>query len=1066
MAEAPRRSATGSAWGTLVALAALGVLFIPVLQPLLGVDLTCGYDNTFHLWRAIQIDRLWDGGVLYSRWAPDMAHGFGFPLFVFTSPFPPALVALLQRLGFAWSVALNATFGLGIVLGGLGMFWLTSHLSGAQGQGTAGRLSAGVVAAVAYVYAPFQAYDVFNRGSLWESFAWAFPPLVLLGLHRWMVDRERRYLLLGTGALAALVLSHHLFASLFAPVLALWVALHALTRRDWTVLWRGAQLGLLGLGLSAFFWLPPLAERAFVQTERLIGTWVFDYRYNFLSLDHLLALPRRADPQLVNDWPEKALGTVPVLLGLLPLASWRRLAGEARWRMGTLWLLTAGTAFLTLPASRWVWDGVSLLAYVQFPWRFLGPAAFCLALLTGTGVGSLYLGADEAASRAGWCPAAISLAVTSLLVMTNLGWFYPQHCSPISETSIAALIDWERMTDTLGTTAKGEYLPIWVHRFPETTLDADYARDGPVVRLRPANLPAGARIEAAAYGPLDAEIRLVTPAPFEARYLAFYYPGWEVRLNGEVVDIAPEAGTGLLTFDVPAGQHTVVVRFRETLLRRAATVASGLSLLALAAVVAWAPDRHRNDAGGDRCERTALNRYPPARLVLMLLAGAVALVALKSAVDARRWLWRSSRLTTEGALPDLAVPIGRDFGGQALLLGREALPATVAADAAPVLTLYWRALDPDPLDWHVGLALVGPDGSQRQAELRPARWARTPPAMVAWPADAYARMDMHIDLPPGLPPGEYRLALALFDRQTAAPASVLDAAGTPLGPALTIGQLVVQRPTAPPALAALGVADDARLQRCGALGFWKGTLSRAAVAPGDLVAVRMVWESLATPAEALEATLMLRDGDGREKRALALSPAAAWWPTDQWHTGDRWVGQAEMRLPGALETGLYTLELALEGCHVSTWEVQVTAPERRWQVPASLRAVEVAFADQVRLAGVRAAPMALAPGETLDVQLAWEALRAMETAYRVFVHLLDSDGQIVTQNDGEPADWMRPTTGWAVGEVVVEGRPLALPAAAPAGIYRVRVGIYAPDGQRLLTASGEDGVVVAEVRVR
>ena len=96
-----------------LALVALAVALVPVLQPLAGGDLTCGYDDAFHLYRAVQIARLWDDGILFSRWAPDMALGLGFPLFVFASPFPPSLVALVHRLGAAWPVALNMGLRLG-----------------------------------------------------------------------------------------------------------------------------------------------------------------------------------------------------------------------------------------------------------------------------------------------------------------------------------------------------------------------------------------------------------------------------------------------------------------------------------------------------------------------------------------------------------------------------------------------------------------------------------------------------------------------------------------------------------------------------------------------------------------------------------------------------------------------------------------------------------------------------------------------------------------------------------------------------------------------------------------
>ncbi len=209
------------------------VALVPVLQPLFSPDLTCGYDNIFHLYRAIQVDHLWADGVLYSRWAPDMALGYGFPLYLFTSFFPPALTAILHRLGATWPVALNAAFGLGVVSGAYLMTLLARDLFGGQRDGRQILANgAGLVAAVAYAYAPFQIYDVLNRGSLWESLAWAFPPLVLWSVQRYGVHSERRYLLVGVAGLGGMVLSHHLFAFLFAPVFALWVVAQAALRRQ------------------------------------------------------------------------------------------------------------------------------------------------------------------------------------------------------------------------------------------------------------------------------------------------------------------------------------------------------------------------------------------------------------------------------------------------------------------------------------------------------------------------------------------------------------------------------------------------------------------------------------------------------------------------------------------------------------------------------------------------------------------------------------------------------------------------------------------------------------------
>jgi hypothetical protein len=77
------------------------------------------------------------------------------------------------------------------------------------------------------------------------------------------------------------------------------------------------------------------------------------------------------------------------------------------------------------------------------------------------------------------------------------------------------------------------------------------------------------------------------------------------------------------------------------------------------------------------------------------------------------------------------------------------------------------------------------------------------------------------------------------------------------------------------------------------------------------------------------------------------------------------------------------------------------------------------------------------------------------------LHLLKPDGGVLAQSDGEPVGWMRPTTGWALGEVVLDERILALPAETPPGRYTLVAGLYDPDtGQRLATPDGTDAILL------
>ena len=84
----------------------------------------------------------------------------------------------------------------------------------------------------------------------------------------------------------------------------------------------------------------------------------------------------------------------------------------------------------------------------------------------------------------------------------------------------------------------------------------------------------------------------------------------------------------------------------------------------------------------------------------------------------------------------------------------------------------------------------------------------------------------------------------------------------------------------------------------------------------------------------------------------------------------------------------------------------------------------------------------------------------MPVSYRVFVHLVDESGQIIAQSDGEPANWTRPTTGWAAGEYILDAHTLTLPDGMTNGRLALRVGLYDPQtNQRLLTDTADFALI-------
>ncbi len=112
------------------------------------------------------------------------------------------------------------------------------------------------------------------------------------------------------------------------------------------------------------------------------------------------------------------------------------------------------------------------------------------------------------------------------------------------------------------------------------------------------------------------------------------------------------------------------------------------------------------------------------------------------------------------------------------------------------------------------------------------------------------------------------------------------------------------------------------------------------------------------------------------------------------------------------------------------------------------------FAGQIELAGYTAT--AAEPGEPLEVNLYWQALQPIEGDYVVFVHLLNSSGELAANHDSRPENGRFPTSAWLPGIIIPDTHSILLPVDLPSGEYQLKAGLYLPDtGERLVATSAE-----------
>ena len=1020
-----------------------GLLLIPLLAlvavwPLLTQSLPSTDDGALHMLRLVQIDRCLRHGVLCLRWAPDFAHGYGYPGFNYYMNLPTLIAELWHLTGLDFPQAMAAALSTAWLFSGWGAYLL--------GRDTAGR-KAGLVVATAYMYAPYQFFDSAYRGNLPEMWALALLPWVLW-TGRYAVTRRRwRDIVPCAVAYAALIWTHNLFALIGSPILGFYLLiLWWQNDRSWSEARRlGAMVGL-SLAQSAFFWIPAFFEQGWTRYT----SGLFDYAAAFLPLKEMLAWPPQLDLSRLNPYPPRSLSWGMLILLALSIVAlvWRKRArsgsavtsaGHVEWAFFFVLFLIA--AFLPLSASAFLWQAMPPLQVVQMPWRFLGLASLAGSICTGWAIASL---PDRLAPR------SLALLGTGtaivLLVVAAVPWTYAAPFPQPENPGVDDIIRWEYGTDLIGGTSTNEFLPIWASGVPDEPADrALLTEHDPIIsRLDETSLPDGAVVLSANYGLMRADLVIDTPQAFRARYKQFYFPGWQVTIDGTKVGLMATAPHGLLGFDVPAGEHRIVVQPATTPLRALGNAISACGVLATAGILVL-----------DRSPPSIRKGHPTPRQLDKRTGISISLLALlvlgvkEGLIDRTENPFRARRfdgVRIEGVGTEAQINFGNTFA----LIGYDLPRRPVTAGDPLRVDLYVNARQAPDGDYMAYARLVDDEG--RLWSVRDngtPQGFRPPPPTQIWPADAYGHWAYLAYTLPGTPPGTYWIEVALFERDTWRGLNVLDERRQIIDLTARIGPVEIAHPRTPPDIQTLVIDRPLDAPVTPALRCIGSTQSARAVQAGDALEIAVFWQAAQAPVADYVFQIVLAWPDGAFLVGSDLPLGRHEHPTSAWRAGEIVRSPHRLRIPAAAPAGSYAIEgtvLDTEGRPVASpvvlGKIEVEATDRTFVPPPGVQhRLDANLENQVALLGYDLPEAVIVPGQALPVTLYWQATREMAASYKVFAQLLGPDG-VLAQIDAIPVAWTRPTTGWVQGEVVTDAYELAIPGDAPPGTYRLIAGLY------------------------
>ncbi|MBI2010425.1 MAG: hypothetical protein HYS86_04610 [Candidatus Chisholmbacteria bacterium] len=540
-------------------LAWLGILFL-FLLPAIWPIITPGYfpihDDT-QVARVAQMTQALLDGQFPVRWVKDLGYGFGYPIFNFYNPLPYYVGSLFHLVGFSALSATKIMFILPIFAGALGMFLLMKKY--------VDRVSA-LIGSLMFTYAPYHAVQIYVRGAVAEYWAIAILPFVI---YFFLAKKP-----LGAGiSLALLILAHNLTALMAVAIITILFIIQLATEKTRRKIFFTYLLAAtLSLGLAAFFWLPALLEKHFTNVDSMI-------REEFNAVDHFVSPWQLwsspwgfggSSPD-EHDGLSFIVGKTQLLLTLIGLLFFAKL--KTKPRQFPLYLSALAvlvfSLFMLLPLSKVVWEKMTILDVLQFPWRFLSFINLTTAILSGFAVATLtpvikkHLPGNITVS---------TLVLSSLIlfvVFSSLRYFQPQFKFPTTDEELLGRTKVKFAVSKLS----DEYMPESSKRpiFAVDLPDKRYAIDLAVDER--------ATVILDKTQVLSLNTRLSQPKPIIINIHAF--PGWVSQIDNQAVSLETYGPYKLQKIDLPPGDHQLTVRLENTLIRKISNIMSLVTLMAL-----------------------------------------------------------------------------------------------------------------------------------------------------------------------------------------------------------------------------------------------------------------------------------------------------------------------------------------------------------------------------------------------------------------------------------------------------------------------------------------------------
>lgn len=489
--------------------------------------------DDLHIFRLSEYDLCLQSGQIPCRYSPHSALGFGSPVFNFYPPITYFVAQVFHLLGFSFIDSIKTVYLLPLFFGPIFMYLLATIFWGTNG---------GLISALIFATAPYQALNIFVRGALAENFALNLIPAIL-----YFFTKKNHTLTIIF--LTTLFLTHQL-ATLIALGLLIIYSLYQKTNKE-----LGISL-IWSLGLSAFFLIPSILEKN-LTTNFTMTQGYFNFIIHFATLKQLFI--DRFWGYGASLWGPKDDMSFQIgyVQWILPFVSTTlAIYQKNKYKYFIFWISILGIffAFLTHNKSTFIWQAFPFMAYFQFPWRLLGGIILTFSFISG----SIILFVPQKFSK------IFILIILLISLLLNYNYFKPDQWSSLNDS--------QKLSDNNLIAQQGAGLTDFYPKFSLNTPTVDNPYTIQIISGLTSDVTF-TKNSSNAYG----QITVIGDIATINLPLA-YFPKMELRLDTIKTDYRIDPVLGLIQFDIPTGSHHFNIQFKNTPIR---TISNHISLLFL-----------------------------------------------------------------------------------------------------------------------------------------------------------------------------------------------------------------------------------------------------------------------------------------------------------------------------------------------------------------------------------------------------------------------------------------------------------------------------------------------------